>query len=300
MFRILLISSALLLGACREDPSDNSVFLDGYVDREGDAVVARVGGTPIYLTDVQRLAVGQERVGEPAQFTPSSPDFADVREELINQRVAALTARDLQLNLTDEAARRLALAEERMLGNLLVERHLDQAVTEERLRELYDQQLALREPADEVRASHILVATQAEAEAARARVEAGEDFAEVAEDVSTDAATAPNGGDLDWFTRGAFVDAFSDAAFATAVGEMSPPVQTDFGWHVIFVADRREDEVPSFEALRDELEEFLVYDSLEAYVNDLRANADVEVIDSIDTSGMDTPEAPAVPTPEER
>ena len=58
--------------------------------------------------------------------------------------------------------------------------------------------------------------------------------------------------------------------------------------------------MPSFEALRDELEEFLVYDSLEAYVNDLRANADVEIIDSIDTSGMDAPEAPAVPTPEER
>ena len=81
---------------------------------------------------------------------------------------------------------------------------------------------------------------------------------------------------------------------------MSPPVETNFGWHVIFVADRREDEVPSFEALRDELEEFLVYDLLEGYVNDLRANADVEVIDSIDTSGMDTPEAPAVPTAEER
>jgi hypothetical protein len=86
-------------------------------------------------------------------------------------------------------------------------------------------------------AAHILVATQQAADEARARIEAGEDFAAVAREVSTDTATAPNGGDLGWFTREEMVPAFADAAFSLPVGEVSQPVASEYGWHLIEVLE---------------------------------------------------------------
>ena len=291
----LACAASLLLGAC-EDPSDNSVFLDGNVDRTDDVQVATVGGTPIYLTDVQRVALGQERVTDPADFRPDDPAFADVREEVIDQRAMALAAKADGLNLTDEAARRLATLEERMLGNLLVERRLEAALTEDALRELYAQQEALREPAEQVRAAHLLVNTREEADAARARVEAGESFAEVAAEVSLDGATAGMGGDLDWFGRDSFAPEFTEAAFATEPGNLSPPVETEFGWHVIDVRDRREDAAPTFEMIRDDLEAFLTYDTIEAVVKSVRADTDVKLVDlsTLDLPAP-APDAPAIP-----
>ena len=93
--------------------------------------------------------------------------------------------------------------------------------------------------APQMRAAHILLATRDEAEAARARVtEGGEDFAAVARELSTDQATAANGGALGWFTREEMVAPFAEAAFALEPGAISEPVETEFGWHIIQVADR--------------------------------------------------------------
>jgi parvulin-like peptidyl-prolyl isomerase len=90
-----------------------------------------------------------------------------------------------------------------------------------------------------VHAAHILVDTEEEAQAALARIEAGESFEEVAADVSTDTTTAYRGGDLGWFGPGAMVEPFDNAAFALEPGEISEPIQTDFGWHLIKVYDRK-------------------------------------------------------------
>ena len=91
--------------------------------------------------------------------------------------------------------------------------------------------------APQVHAAHILVATQQAADEARERIEAGEDFGDVARAVSTDTGTAPNGGDLGWFTREEMVPAFADAAFSQPVGEVSQPVASEFGWHLIKVLE---------------------------------------------------------------
>jgi parvulin-like peptidyl-prolyl isomerase len=93
--------------------------------------------------------------------------------------------------------------------------------------------------APQVRAAHILLPTREEAEAARARVtEGGEDFATVARELSTDEASAANGGELGWFTREEMVAPFSEAAFALEPGAISVPVESEFGWHVIQVQER--------------------------------------------------------------
>ncbi|MCC2627483.1 MAG: PpiC-type peptidyl-prolyl cis-trans isomerase [Thermomicrobiales bacterium] len=93
--------------------------------------------------------------------------------------------------------------------------------------------------APQVRAAHILLPVREEAEAARARVtEGGEDFATVARELSTDDASAANGGELGWFTREEMVAPFAEATFALEPGAISEPVETEFGWHVIQVLER--------------------------------------------------------------
>ena len=93
--------------------------------------------------------------------------------------------------------------------------------------------------ADMVWARHILVETEEEAQAALDRINAGEEFADVAAEVSTDS-SASKGGDLGWFTEGTMVPAFNDAAFSQEIGTISEPVQTDFGWHLIQVIGHEE------------------------------------------------------------
>ena len=274
------IGAALLcaLAGCEaQAPEPGLAGVETFEPRE-EVVIATVDGAPVYLSEVQRLAVGQERVGAPEDFTPASEDFESVLDEVVDARILSDAARAKGLQRTDEFYRRDALSEERILGNLLVERHLDEVVTEAALRELYEQQLALREPEAQVRGRHLLVATREAAEAARARVEDGEDFADVAAEVSLDSSTAADGGTLDWFTRRSFETAFTDAAFATGEGNLSPPVQTESGWHVILVEEVREDAAPTFEQLREELSTFLTYDALESFMGELREGAEVEVV----------------------
>ena len=108
-------------------------------------------------------------------------------------------------------------------------------LAQQRVREVLGAEVGQGAP--QVHAAHILVATQQAADEARGRIEAGEDFGDVAREVSTDPGTAPNGGDLGWFTREEMVPAFADAAFSLPVGDVSQPVASEFGWHVIKVLE---------------------------------------------------------------
>ena len=92
--------------------------------------------------------------------------------------------------------------------------------------------------AEQVRASHILVATKEEADAVLVRLKAGESFAKVAEDVSIDDGSSVDGGDLGFFPKGFMIPEFETAAFALTVGKVSDPVQTQYGYHVILVTER--------------------------------------------------------------
>lgn len=95
----------------------------------------------------------------------------------------------------------------------------------------------------QAQARHILVATKAEADAAKTRIEAGESFESVAAEISLDTSTAPDGGDLGWFPQGAMITAFDEAAFSQEVGKISDPIETQYGWHLIEVLAREDHEL---------------------------------------------------------
>ncbi|MBC7169885.1 immunoglobulin domain-containing protein [Candidatus Bipolaricaulota bacterium] len=157
-------------------------------------------------------------------------------------------------------------------------------LTEDDLRQYFEDHKADYSKPEEIRASHILVATADEAQAVLDELALGADFAELARERSTCPSSA-EGGDLGWFSRGKMVPEFEEAAFALAVGETSGIVESQFGFHIILVTDRREASEPTFEEVADRVradaEAALVRERFDAWLNEVRRNAVVVIDDPI-------------------
>ena len=125
--------------------------------------------------------------------------------------------------------------------------------TDDDLMEYYETNIAQYDVAERVKAAHILVIEKDLADELYLRLEEGEDFAELAREYSEDSSNSEDGGELGWFGRGEMVETFEDAAFALEVGEISEPVQTQFGWHIIYLEDREEGRTPTLDEVKDEV-----------------------------------------------
>jgi len=155
-------------------------------------------------------------------------------------------------------------------------------ISEEQLREQYDAEAERFANSEERRVSHILIevdgddtaAAEAEAQAVRERLDAGEDFAALAAEVSDDIGTRNDGGDLGFIARGVLPAAFEDALFSLDVGEIAGPVETEFGFHVLRLDERRAGEQPPFEVVRDQIRDDLATE--EAYTTFLDLANDLD------------------------
>lgn len=277
------IVPAILLAACAPEPRRESppeAEIPPRVDRQDeDPVVAHVNSTSIRRSAVIAEALAQSGGGPNTAPEMGSEEFDRVLEELVNQRLLALEARSRGLHQSAEAQRRISNARERILANVMLEEAIDDAVSEDVVRRIYEEQIRLIPRAEEVRARHILVATREEADQIKALLDAGESFAELAVRVSLDRATRLEGGDLGYFTRDGILDAFGAVAFATAEGAVSDPFQSEFGWHVLTVLDRRREPPPTLEVLRPQITRFSTYDEVQELMTVLRGDAEITLYD---------------------
>ena len=278
-FLICSLMAAIALSACRDRLviSDNSAFGEGVV-RLGDTEVAEIDGTKIYLSDVERTAASQGLIEEGSPLTPGQPVFQKVLDELIDQRLLALDALRQSLDQEDETRRRLSAARERILGNVLVENHLQATVNETTIRRMYDEQAGLRDRGDEVQARHILVKDEETAKEIAKTLTDGGDFAALAREISEDQGSRDNGGNLGYFTNDMLEEVFTKVAFATKIGEISAPFKTEYGWHILQVQNRRKAAQPSFEEMRSEIKNFMTYDEIQNILKSLRAQGDVKLL----------------------
>lgn len=276
-FKAFLIAAALGLTACGGSGADDG-SVDMTVTRTGDKAVASVDGTFIYESDLTREAEAKGYVESGETFAPTHPQYQTLLGQLIDQRLLARMASKDGLDRDSAVRRRIATARERLLGSVALEDFIERTVTEDAARKFYQEQITLRQRGDEVRASHILVPTLDEAKAVKKKLAAGADFAALAEDLSTDRGSAAEGGDLGYFQAEAMVAPFAERAFATEVGAISEPVQSQFGWHIIMVKDRRKTPVPSYEQMRDEVRQFLTYREIEKLITGLRDKAEIEYL----------------------
>jgi peptidyl-prolyl cis-trans isomerase C len=239
-------------------------------------VVATVGGTDITLGHMIAL---RERLPQQYAQLPDDALFDGLLAQLINQEALAQKA-DGDSPRTD-----LVLENERraLVANDVLQSVAQGAVTEEAIAQAYDDAYGDAGPTTEWNASHILLETEEDATAVKEELDAGSDFAALARERST-GPSGPNGGSLGWFGPGMMVPQFEEAVGGLQPGEVSEPFQTDFGWHVAKLNEVRESDVPTLEAVREELAAQVQQQALEAAV--AAATDGVEVVQP-DISGID-------------
>jgi peptidyl-prolyl cis-trans isomerase C len=205
----------------------------------------------------------------------------------VTQQLIIQFGRKEKLQDDPEVKQRMAQLEDRVISDVWLKHEVDKAATDQRLHAEYDKYVK-EHASEQIKASHILVSTEAEAKAVIADLNKGGDFAAIAKKRSTDPGK-DNGGDLGWFSREDMLPAFSDAAFALKKGEYTKtPVQTQFGWHVIKLEDRRTPAPPSFEDAKPELENGIMREVVGAKVKEMKAAANVQ------TFGLDGTPTPAI------
>jgi peptidyl-prolyl cis-trans isomerase C len=239
---------------------------------QADPVVATVNGTPIYYSEVMRAKV---RLPIPLQESPDSVTLPKLVPLIVEQRLLALDARSKGLDTTPEVRAQIAFVEEMVLEQAAVRQYLNVHLTDRVVRQRYDRLVADSSLRDQVRARHILVETEATAKEAIRELNNGADFETLARKVSVDP-TSKHGGDLGFFNRSEMVPKFTEAAFALKVGEHSRvPLQTEFGWHVIKVEDRRMLPPPKFQEVEAQLRGELTRELRLAYAEELRKKAEI-------------------------
>lgn len=236
-------------------------------DKPRDQVVATVNGTPITLGE---LIITRAQLPQQYQQLPDEVLFEGVLEQLVQQQLLAD-------QLENEPARvTMAITNERrsLRAGEVINTLMTDAVTEEALQAAYDAAYADAVQDEEYSASHILVESEAEALAAIARIEGGEDFATVAQQLSTDTSAA-NGGSLGWFGKGVMIPEFEATVIALEIGAVSAPVQTQFGWHVVKLDDKRLMEKPTLDAIRGDLVAQVQQEALDARIAELTIAGEV-------------------------
>jgi peptidyl-prolyl cis-trans isomerase C len=257
-----------------------------------DPVVAKVNGT-----EIRRSEVVAEQQSLPAEYrsVPFEAIYPHLLRRMIDGRLRVEEARRRGLQSSPAVKARMAALEQRVLEQALVNKEIEDKVTEAELRRRYEGSVKAEKGAEQVRARHILVETEAEAVAVIADLgKPGADFAKVARDRSKDTTAAARGGDLGFFSRKDMVKPFADAAFALKQGETTKkPVQTQFGWHVIKLEERRTAPVPPFEEVRDDLGREMSEEVATKLVESLRAAAKIEMV--APEGGTAAPGGPAQP-----
>jgi len=240
-----------------------------------DPVVARVNGVDIRQSDLQ---LAEEDVG--ADMQAATPEAR--REHLISYLadIIMVTQAADKKKLADnpEFKRRLAFLRNKLLMGYELQDEAKAAVNDETLHQTYNDAVKSMGGQEEVRARHILVESEDEAKALQEQLKNGADFATLAKEKSKDPGAA-EGGDLGYFTKDQMVPDFADVAFKMYPGQVSNPVKTQFGWHLIKLEDKRSKQPPEFDKVKDQIEAFLTRKAQTEFIAKLRQTAKVERLD---------------------
>jgi len=200
-------------------------------------------------------------------------------EYLIDNELFAKAAEEAKISATPEYEQQMRYLKRRVLRELYFNKTLKDTIKEDEAKKVYTDRVAQLKPEEEIEARHILVDNEEKAKELRAKIVAGADFAQVAKENSTDTGSKNQGGVLGYFGHGQMVPEFEAAAFKLEKGQISEPVHTNFGWHIIKVDDRRKKEPPSYEAVKDTIMNSLVVRKAQDAATEMRGKAQVEYVD---------------------
>lgn len=240
-------------------------------------VIATVNGQPVTEAD---LSLAEGELAKQFAQLPAEQRRAAALSAAIEIKVLAAKAVTDGLDKDPDFQRRAAFLQERALHGEMVEKEVVGKITDAEVRARYDKEIADTPPVNEVHARHILVKTKEEAQSIIKELDGGAKFEDLANKHTSDPSGKTNGGDLGYFAPGQMVPEFDKAAQALAVGTYTKePIQTQFGWHVIKVEDKRAQQPPAFEQVKDQARSAVIRDKYFALVKELRGSAKVEIPD---------------------
>lgn len=241
-----------------------------------DAVVAKVGDMEIRQSELD-LAIAN--LDPQLQQLPDEQKRVAALSGAIDVKLLAQGAVDEGVRDTEDFKKRMSYITDRELHNSYFRTHVVDAVTDEEVRARYDTEIAALPKQEEINARHILVKTQEEAAAVIAELDGGKDFAEIAK-VKSEDSNKSDGGDLGWFAKGRMVPEFEEAAFALEKGAYTKtPVQSQFGFHVIKLEDRRDVQPPAYEEVEPQIRQLVMRDKYLALIAEAKTEQKVEIMD---------------------
>lgn len=246
-------------------------------DAPGTKVVAKVNGTAITEADMR---FASEELANDLANIPEDVKRRALAEYLIDNMLFADAAEEAKLDQDPAFDEQMRYLRRRMLRQQYFEKSLKSQVSEAEAKKIYDARIAEMPPEDEFAARHILVDSEEKAKELRAKIAGGADFAEVAKENSNDPGSKEQGGLLGYFTKGQMVPEFEAAVIKMQKGELSEPVKTAFGWHIIKLEDRRRKEPPSFDSVKDTIMNSLAVRKAQEKATELRDKAKLEYVDA--------------------
>ena len=243
---------------------------------QSDTLIAKVDGVEIRQSD---LAMAEEDLGQNAQQIPPDAKQDYLVGYLTDVILAAKAAEGRKIADQKEFKSRMAFIRRKLLMEMMLVEEGKAAATDAAMKKVYEEASKQKGGEQEVRARHILVASEPEAKAILAEVNKGTDFAELAKQKSKDPGAAAEGGDLGWFDKEQMVPEFAEQAFKMNKGQVSEPVKTQFGWHIIKVEDKRTKPVPEFDKVKDQIETYVMRKAQADYIAKLREGGKVERLD---------------------
>jgi peptidyl-prolyl cis-trans isomerase C len=255
-----------------------------------DAIIAKVNGKAITEGDMK---FAEAEIGGDLGTLPETTKRRVLVEFLIENQLFADQADKLKLGSGANYDERMQYWRRRTLRDVFFDKTFKDSVSEDEAKKFFDQQVGAMKPREEIRARHILVQSKDEAVEVYEKLQHGGDFAALAKEYSKDPGSKDQGGELGFFSRGQMVPKFEEAAFKLKKGEVSEPFETQFGWHVVKIDDRREQPAPSFDAVKDRVRAAIIHRKAEQAAADLRRQATIEYVDPAIKKSVDEDSAAA-------
>ena len=240
-------------------------------------IVANVNNEEISL---ETMIHAMNELPPEIQSQPFMSYYEDLLERVIDIKLFAQEGKKMKLDEEPSVRAAIDFVIEKVLMQAFLSKYVQENIKEENLKSSYNNFIADETSREEIKASHILIDTESEAIDVINMLNDGDDFAELAKNKST-GPSGPSGGDLGWFKRGQMVPPFEKAAFSLNKNEITQrPVQTQFGWHVIKIFDKRIPEAPSYENMKSKLIQDLERKIVSKKIQDLRNDALIEKLSS--------------------
>lgn len=239
-------------------------------------VVATINGKPITDAD---LAIADSEIGSDMGSLPADQKRMSLVEFLIDNQLFAEAAEGEKLGEGKDFESRLSYLKRRALREMYFEKVIKGGVSDADARKIYDDQVKLLKPEEEVSARHILVESEDKIKELKEKIKGGGDFVALAKEFSKDPGSKDQGGDLGYFGKGQMVPEFEQVVFTLKKGDVSDPVKTQFGWHLIKIEDRRTKQPPAFEIVKDRILQTMLLQKAQQSATELRAKAKIEFVD---------------------